>query len=98
MVARGEVVRRMNSKQNKTINQQSDIYFTRRTFILISGKFHPDAQDSKSAVIGKGAGDAQSLKQGRKINTFAERASCWSLSINRGCQILPWETYWKYHH
>lgn len=68
MVARGEVVRRMNSKQNKTINQQSDIYFTRRTFILISGKFHPDAQDSKSAVIGKGAGDAQSLKQGRKIN------------------------------
>ena len=59
MVAKGEVVGRMSSKQNKTINKQSDVYFTRRTFILISGKFHPDAQDSKSAVIGKGAGDAE---------------------------------------
>ena len=36
--------------------------------MLTSEKIHPDAQDSKPAVIGKGAGDAQSLKKGRKIN------------------------------
>ena len=36
--------------------------------MLISGNIHPDAQDSKSAVIGKGTRDAQSLNQERKIN------------------------------
>ena len=36
--------------------------------MLTSENIHPDAQDSKPEVIGKGAGDAQSLKQGRKIN------------------------------